>query len=393
MRFRVLFVALAFTASVAQAATARTAVPVPSQAELAIYVPPSSLTGRAYLPVSNMWIEPGKALSDALQEVGSQYFPKLHVIPSPKDERYGLLLDLAPKWTPTVGKAHLTLQYDVYAADGSKVHSGSADQTVGIKGGNFNAAALNAARLAVQQAMADVQGRLKPDPARFPANGYTSKIDLRPLVDHDKPFRTGTAFFVNTVGQLLTAAHVSRDCVLMEAHQDGVTFPVTAKVASDLLDVAVLDSGKPRDSALSLRKGYSIVLGEAITSVGYPLQGVLGDSPNVTRGNISASKGIRGSLGMLQFSAPIQPGNSGGPIVSDNGELLGVTVGTLNSESLAKRGVIPQNVNFALDARYVAMFLQREKVSFAAIEPKGAGSLQAANGAALSNTVQINCYQ
>jgi len=258
--------------------------------------------------------------------------------------------------------------------------------------GNFNGSAENVSRLVLQQVLADVQGKLKPDSSKFPATGSTAKVDLAPLVDHEKPLRTGTAFFVNKAGQLLTAAHVVRDCTLMEVHQDGVSFPVTAKSSSNLLDVAVLDSGKARSSALALRQG-DIMLGEAITSVGYPLHGLLGDSANVTRGNISASKGIRGSMGLFQFSAPIQPGNSGGPIVSDNGELLGMAVSTLNAASLAERGLIPQNVNFALDARYVAMFLRRENVAFEAIRPQGAGSMQTANQAALSNTVQLNCYQ
>jgi len=395
MRVVVLSSVLALTVSAAvSAAPARTTETIlPNQTEIAVYVPPSALTARTYSAATNMWIEPGKVFSDVLHDVGPRYFPQLHVVPAAKDERYALLLDLAPKWTPTVGKVHLTVQYDVYGTDGKKLHSGSADQKVPLKMGNFNGSAENVSRLVLQQVLADVQGKLKPDPGKFPAAGSTSKIDLAPLVDHEKPLRTGTAFFVNKAGQLLTAAHVARDCTLMEVHQDGVSFPVTAKVSSNLLDVAVLDSGKTRSSALALRQGNEIVLGEAISSVGYPLHGLLGDSANVTRGNISASKGIRGSMGLFQFSAPIQPGNSGGPIVSDNGELLGMAVSTLNAASLAQRGLIPQNVNFALDARYVAMFLRRESVLFDVIRPQGAGSMQAANQAALSNTVQLNCYQ
>ena len=241
--------------------------------------------------------------------------------------------------------------------------------------------------------MAVANKKAGTDAALYPASGSSATLDPLSLVKHDKPLRTGTAFFINKAGQLLTAAHVARDCTLMEAHQDGVTFPVKARGASDLLDVAVLDSGKPRAAALPMREGNAIVLGEGVSSVGYPLQGLLGDSPNITRGNISASKGIRGSMGLFQFSAPIQPGNSGGPVVSDNGELLGMTVSTLNATSLAERGLIPQNVNFALDGRYVAMFLRRQNVTFDSTKPAGAGSMQMANQAALSNTVQLSCYQ
>lgn len=376
---------------VAQAATSKSIPVVSNPTEIAVYVPPSALTARTYVPVSNLWIEPGKAFGDALADVGKRYFPALHVVPGETAARYGLLLDLAPKWSRETGKPMLTVKYDVYALDGKNLLAGSVEQP--IRGSNLNSGAVTASGLAVQQIMYAIQTRLKPTPTQFPANGSTATLALSPYVDREKPLRTGTAFFVNKTGQLLTAAHVSRECVLLEAHQDGTTFPVTARASSDLLDIAVLDSGKARATAIALRQGNEIILGESVTSVGFPLQGLLGDSPNVTRGNISASKGLRGSQGMFQFSAPIQPGNSGGPIVSDNGELLGMAVSTLNAATLARLGQIPQNVNFALDARYVAMFLQREKVPFDVIRPQGAGSMQAANQAALSNTVQLNCYQ
>lgn len=381
-------------ASVAAAAhAANPAAGTLNSTEIAVYVPPSALAARTYIPRLNLWIEPGKALSDALNAAGNQYFQSMHLVPDAQDQHYGLLFDLAPKWSVDGGKVHLVVKYVIFAADRSKVLEGTIEKIAPVKGGNLNAAASTASSLAMQQVMFDVQGRLKPDPSRFPANGSTAKIDFAPLVDHEKPLRTGTAFYVNKSGQLLTAAHISRDCSVLEAHEGDATFAVTTKASSDLLDVAVLDSGKTRTSALPLRDGNAIMLGESITSVGYPLQGLLGDSPNLTRGNISASKGIRGSMGLFQFSAPIQPGNSGGPIVSDNGELLGMAVSTLNAQTLAKDGLIPQNVNFALDAKYVAAFLHRQGVAFETIRVDGVGSMQTANQAALSNTVQLNCYQ
>lgn len=394
MRLTVPLALLALLLPSAALAAKKPAEPIePNATAVAVYVPPSMLKASAYLPIANMWIEPGKSLSDALGEVGKAHFPQLHVVPSSGDQRYGLLLDLAPKWTPVAGKVQLTLQYDVYDAAGTKLHSGSTEQASPVRSGNYNGATATASRMALQQVLASLRRKLQPDPVKFPASGSTAKIDLATLVDREKPLRTGTAFFINRSGQLLTAAHVARDCVAMEAHQEGVRLPVRLRASSDLLDVAVLDSGTPRAGALALRGDQQIVLGESVTAVGFPLRGLLGDSANVTRGNVSASKGIRGSMGMFQFSAPIQPGNSGGPIVSDQGELLGMAVSTLNAESLAKRGLIPQNVNFALDARYLAMFLRRENVPFDVIQPKGEGSMQTANQAALSNTLQFTCYQ
>jgi hypothetical protein len=123
------------------------------------------------------------------------------------------------------------------------------------------------------------------------------------------------------------------------------------------------------------------------------LEGVLAGSPNLTRGNISSRTAMTGSLGLFQFSAPIQPGSSGGPVVSDGGELLGITVGTLNLQALVRNGVLPQNVNFALDARYAAQFMTRNHIDFRTVKPGPKGDAQTANAAALSTVVQLSCYQ
>lgn len=378
--------------ALAQRNAKKDAPPPRNDTVLAVYVPPSDLTARFYSSRLNVWIEPGRAMEDSVDEIGKAYFPNLLRMDT-ATQPYGLLLDLAPTWDTDPGKVKLTMQYNVFGPDGKKLHSGSRDVTANIKGTSITAAAYSAARQAIQYVMADVAVALKPDPAKFPATGELAKFDRELLVDRTKPVRTGTGFFINAGGQLLTAAHVQRDCTVLEARKDGKAFPVTRRAASELLDVAVLDSTQLAHAALPFRTGQKIVLGESVTSVGYPLQGLLSESPNLTRGNVSAMSGIKGSYGEFQFSAPIQPGNSGGPVVSDNGELLGMAVGTLNGKFLVDKGLLPQNVNFALDSTYVARFLRREKIAFDEISPKGTGEMKTANDAALGATVQLACFE
>jgi serine protease Do len=370
-----------------------TAASIRSDAVLAVYMPPSDLTARSYNSTYNVWIEPGLALDDSLTRVGKIYFPNMLRVDFNSANTYGLLLDLNPTWEAKSGKVQLTLQYNVFGPDGAKLHEGRMVSLVPVKGTGITAAAFTAARSTIQSAMNDTLARLHPDPTTFPAIGVMSKIKREPLVDHGKPLRTGTGFFINAKGQLLTAAHVQRDCVLLEARKDGKTFPVTSIASSVLLDVAVIDSGLPTTTMLPLRRAQGLVLGESVTSVGYPLQGLLADSPNLTRGNVSSTSGIKGSYGMFQFSAPIQPGNSGGPVVSDNGELLGMAVGTLNAKALVEKGLLPQNVNFALSSDYVARFLRRERVEFNEVERKTPGEMKIANDAALGATVQLACFE
>src|SRR5262249_39268424 len=102
---------------------------------------------------------------------------------------------------------------------------------------------------------------------------------------------------------------------------------------------------------------------------------------------------LTGAAGQFQFSAPIQPGASGGPVVSDGGELLGVTVSTLNAAALAKQGTIPQNVNFALEARYVAKVLPKNALRFTSVEADAHAHAHTANQAALGAVVSVQCYE
>jgi S1-C subfamily serine protease len=304
-----------------------------------------------------------------------------------------LLIAINPTWNITSGQLSLTMDYKVYDAGATKVLDSSRTQSVGLHSSGPLGGFPNAALRTMQLVLVDVLTTLKPNAEKYPATAQLSAIDRELLIDRKKAVTTGTAFYINKSGQMITAAHVLRDCLVLEAQKDGVTLPVKVSASSSLLDLAVVDSDKPTVHALPLRIGQTLTLGEGVTNVGYPLQGLLADSPNLTRGNVSARAGMKGSVGLFQFSAPIQPGSSGGPVVSDGGELLGVTVSSLNAAALIKDGLLPQNVNFALEAKYAAMFLRDSAIDFLEVEPEANGSMTIANDAALAAVLQLSCYQ
>jgi S1-C subfamily serine protease len=367
-------------------------VVVPNDTALAIYFPASELRSRSYLPNLNLWIEPGKAFEEARTQVAQKLFPQTIAAVPGGQGQYGLLLAAHPQWDFTAGVLRLELKYRVFDPAGTVLREGSQVQTINAvanPGNAFRAVIFKS----LQFALVDVLKTLTPSAAKFPPTGSLATLQGTSLARRDKPISTGTGFFINPAGQLLTAAHVLRDCLAIEAQQDGVTFPVTRRAESALLDLAVADSGRPTQAALPLRQEQTLILGESLTNVGFPLSGLLATTPNVTRGNVSARAGLKGSAGLFQFSAPIQPGSSGGPIVSDGGELLGVTVSTLNVSALVTQGLLPQNVNFALDAKHVAAFLRREGIAFAEVATRTGGSMQRANEAALAAVVQLSCYE
>ena len=373
-------------------------VKVPNDTPVAIYLPANDLGARFYVSAIGAWAYPGKSLDDARGTVGGQLFPQMQPVKLDDsgvfaEGSYGLLVAINPTWNLAAGQLSLTMDYKVYDAGARKLLEGSQVQSVGLHASGALGGFPNAALRTTQLVLVDVLAKLKPNAQTYPATAQMSAIDRELLIDRKKAVNTGTAFYINKKGQMITAAHVLRDCLVLEAQKDGVTLPVKLSASSSLLDLAVVDSGKPTDRALPLRIGQTLTLGEGVTNVGYPLQGLLADSPNLTRGNVSARAGMKGSVGLFQFSAPIQPGSSGGPVVSDGGELLGVTVSSLNAAALIKDGLLPQNVNFALEARYAAMFLRDSHIDFVEVKPKANGNMTIANDAALGAVLQLSCYQ
>jgi S1-C subfamily serine protease len=74
---------------------------------------------------------------------------------------------------------------------------------------------------------------------------------------------------------------------------------------------------------------------------------------------------MKGDPSLFQISAPVQPGNSGGPVLDSKGLLIGIVVGKLNA--LAVAGVtddIPQNVNFAIKSSVLENLLQSRSIAY-----------------------------
>jgi SOS response associated peptidase (SRAP)/Trypsin-like peptidase domain len=100
-------------------------------------------------------------------------------------------------------------------------------------------------------------------------------------------------------------------------------------------------------------------LGEPAFVFGYPLSGLLSSAGNFTSGSISSLSGLGDDISKLQISAPVQPGNSGGPLLDLYGNVVGVVVAKLNAGQLSQLiNDIPQNVNFAIKASVAISFLE-----------------------------------
>jgi TPR repeat protein len=173
---------------------------------------------------------------------------------------------------------------------------------------------------------------------------------------------TGSGFVISRAGHVLTNHHVVAGCAQVRIPPNGTAQVVAADPNNDL---ALLNTGQGTTAIASFREGGGARLGESVVAVGFPLRGLLATGPNVTTGIVSALAGPGNDTRLLQTSAPVQPGNSGGPLLDASGRVIGVVVGKLDAIKVVQAtGDIPQNVNFAITAASARSFLDAQSFAY-----------------------------
>lgn len=176
---------------------------------------------------------------------------------------------------------------------------------------------------------------------------------------------SGTGFFVSRDGLVLTNAHVVDGCASIRVtDRDGATAPANVAFASDKVnDLALLRTRIVPGEIAALRR-TPVQRGEEVAAFGYPLTSVLSSGGSFTRGDVSATEGMKDDTRHMQISVPVQPGNSGGPVVDFYGNVVGVVRHKLDAMKMAAiSGDIPQNVNFAIKQFAVRGFLESKGIA------------------------------
>lgn len=168
---------------------------------------------------------------------------------------------------------------------------------------------------------------------------------------------TGTGFFVNPSGMVLTSYHVVDGAKKIEVScGKNKSTDVSLVVGSESTDLALLSTGIQPSEYLTLARPRTATVGQGVFTYGFPVAGLLGSEPKFTDGVISSLSGIGGEQAYMQISIPVQPGNSGGPVVNDRGEVVGiVAAGAAIAPFLRNTGTLPQNVNWAVKAEYASL--------------------------------------
>jgi S1-C subfamily serine protease len=164
-------------------------------------------------------------------------------------------------------------------------------------------------------------------------------------------------------GVVVTNNHVISQCAKIDVVYSGQRYPAQVKKRDEKNDLALLEVLNL--SSLSYpalrRKALS---GESVMVAGYPLSGMLSSDVIVTDGIVNALSGAANNASQLQISAPVQPGNSGGPLIDKSGAVIGVVVSKFNAlRAAAVTGDVAQNINFAIKPEVLRTFLESESFS------------------------------
>ena len=162
---------------------------------------------------------------------------------------------------------------------------------------------------------------------------------------------SGTGWFCRG-GYIVTCYHVVANRKKLYIQSDGIERTSVTMVGQDAInDVAVLKV----EDASAVRPGIPLatepaILAQRVFTLGFPLLGTLGNSLKFNEGSVSSLKGLGDDPTNLQVSVPLQPGNSGGPLMNTKGEVLGITASVMKTA---------QNVNYAVKVDHVHAVLEK----------------------------------
>jgi len=170
--------------------------------------------------------------------------------------------------------------------------------------------------------------------------------------------QVATGFFVSDAGYLVTAHHAI----------DGLPDIRVVMSPRQVLRARIIRVDEEADLALLkvdaitpfvyLSHSNAVPAGMDVITMGYPQVSVLGITIKITRGIVNSGRGMRDDPNSFQFSAEVQKGNSGGPLVGPGGMVVGVVRSKLDAIKMSEAtSDLPQNVNFATKSSVLIKFL------------------------------------
>ena len=174
-------------------------------------------------------------------------------------------------------------------------------------------------------------------------------------ISDDVAGTSGTAFFINKKGNLLTNNHVVEGCKLSKINYFNKEYDANLIATDNMLDLALLEVELKPKAFISFSKD-ELKKRDLIIIAGYPLGKYLSDDLKINEGKISSLKGFDNNSNEITVDLAINLGNSGGPIVNENGQLVAVAVSGMSKE-------VTEGISFGIKYSAVENFLKSNKIS------------------------------
>ena len=216
------------------------------------------------------------------------------------------------------------------------------------------------------------------------------------VIQTDNPNNTykvasGTGFYVSSQGHIITNHHVIDGCKDMKVHSKGKVLE-TIKIADDARnDLALLKIGETPAHVFALSQESPFPLQDIIVA-GYPFGDRVSSTLKFTQGIVSSIAGLSNDYSQIQIDAALQPGNSGGPIMDEFGNIVAVAVAKLSLKKILKDyGVVPENTNFGVKSSAVKNLMEGNGVPFKAPNTEVI-TKQDLSRIATDGTVYLTCW-
>ncbi len=176
---------------------------------------------------------------------------------------------------------------------------------------------------------------------------------------------SGTGFFVSSAGHAVSNEHVVGICKKVATKIEGEKVFFNILKTDKVNDIGLIKGDYKSSSFLNI-KSDGAEFGEDIVAFGYPLSDKLSSSVKLSRGIVSSLSGPNDNYSEIQIDAAIQPGNSGGPVLNMEGQVVGIASSGLNKVLMLldeDQPYIPENINFAVAAPTLLNFLKSNGVT------------------------------
>lgn len=226
--------------------------------------------------------------------------------------------------------------------------------------------------LSEEEAEEFVRKRLRAAGIQPPESSYEPKVERE-----KRGFSTGTGFFVSNNGHFITNYHVVDDASRVTVKlTDGREMRAKRVYVDKDSDLALLKV-EYKSTPLPIGVASDIKKGDSVFTLGFPLIAIQGQASKASFGRVNSLSGIRDDERLFQVDIPIQPGNSGGPLVNDKGEVVGVVTATLDQMTvLASTGGLSQNVNYAFKSAPLLGLCRRARIQPTRAEGGGVRALR-----------------